>query len=483
MTRLDRTFGSERRNRPDQVGAPVDIFLTPDAEIGLARQIYEQIRSGIIDGPLRTGDRLPSTRELAATLQVSRHTVTTAYGRLSAEGYLDGHRGGGTVVAATVGVRTTDAEPALVPTWVDRGDRRSITYDLRVGTPDPGLFPSTEWKRYARSAVDEHVVGYGDPAGSTDLRQVLARWIGRSRGVEANFRQLIVTRGAQQALYLIARLCAGSGAVVAVEDPGYLPFRRILEAIGATIAPVPVDDEGIVVDEIPGTARLVYVTPSHQFPTGVTMSMRRRKALLELAIQRDMVILEDDYDSEYRYVDRPLEPLFRLDRNGRVVYVASFSKTLSPALRLGFAVVPPWKWAEVVRLRQLIDWAPSGIDQLTLRGFVADGHLDRHLRRARRVYSVRHHRMADLLDGAAARGIVEPSVSHAGLHVAARLVDGLNESKIVEQLAGRGVAIEGYEPYSIAASDRSAGLVFGFGNIDADRLETAASIIEDVLFV
>ena len=394
----------------------VDVFIDPESGVGLAEQIYEQIRVGILHGRLGSGDRLPPSRELAVTLGVSRHTVTTAYGRLSAEGYLNGLRGGGTVVSDLFHHKALAAGPDAVPVSpADVGESRPVRYDLRPGAPDPRLFPASEWKRYVKWAVDQHVAVYPDPAGVADLRLVLAKWIGRSRGVDTGFRQLVVTSGAQQALYLLARVWLGVGDVAAIEDPGYRPFRRAAEAIGAEIAPIPVDEEGIVVDAIPAATRLLYVTPSHQFPTGVTMSMRRRLDLLDLARRRDMLIVEDDYDSEYRYVDRPLEPLFRLDRHGTVAYVAGFSKILSPALRLGFTVVPPRLVDRVVELRQLIDWAPSTVDQLTLRGFVADGRLDRHLRRVRRIYQARHQSVTTFLQSLADRGFVRPPASQAGV--------------------------------------------------------------------
>ena len=457
----------------------MDIFIDADSARGLAEQIYEQIRAGIVDGRLDSGDRLPPSRELAATLGVSRHTVTTAYGRLSAEGYLDGRRGGGTVVSGLFvanGRRPPDAPPAAMSAARDTG---RVVFDLRAGTPDPRLFPTVEWSRQLRRAVDRHAGAYGDPAGIAELRQVLARWIARSRGVEADPRQLVVTSGAQQALYLLARVRVRRGDVVAIEDPGYQPFRRVLELVGADVVPVPVDDEGMVVDAVPSAARLVYVTPSHQFPTGVTMSLRRRMALLSLARRHGMVIAEDDYDSEYRHVDRPLEPLFRLDRDGLVVYVASFSKILSPALRLGFAVVPPPLLSEVVDLRLLIDWASSAVDQLALHGFVADGRLDRHLRRARRVYQSRHQRVSTWLGRLAGLGIVDAPVSNAGLHVSARLRGGRSEAQILGRLAERGVAIEGFGSYGAHAV--AAGLVIGFGLVDDAALGEALPAVEDVL--
>jgi GntR family transcriptional regulator/MocR family aminotransferase len=354
-----------------------------------------------------------------------------------------------------------------------------VVYDLRAGVPDPRLFPRAEWKRYLRRAVDRHDGAYGHPAGLIELRVALARWTARSRGVGATHEQVVVTCGAQQALYLLARSCVRNGDVVAIEDPGYLPFRRVVETIGADVVPVPVDDEGLVVDAIPSAARMVHVTPSHQFPTGITMSLRRRVALLSLARRHGMVIVEDDYDSEYRHVDRPLEPLFRLGRNGSVVYVASFSKILSPALRLGFAVVPPALLPGMLDLRRLIDWAPATVDQSALLGFVADGWLDRHLRRSRRVYRARHRLVSGWLERLAERGIVEAPPSNAGLHVAARLRGGRDEAEIVARLAERGVAVEGFGSSVVHAS--TSGILLGFGLIDEGGLGDAMRVVEDVL--
>ncbi|MGA9597458.1 MAG: PLP-dependent aminotransferase family protein [Acidimicrobiia bacterium] len=454
----------------------MDIFINQNAGVGLSTQIYEEIRSGILEGRLAPGDRLPPSRELAETLGVSRSTVTTAYGHLAAEGFLEGRRGGGTVVSELSVLVAADApaRPVLSPTRRDRAE--DAVFDLRPGTPDPRLFPTTEWKRYTRWAVDRHLAIYGDPAGLPDLRLVLARWIGRSRGIAAGFRQLVVTSGAQQAFYLLTATSITPGDVVAMEDPGYRRFRRLAEACGANVVPVPVDEEGIVVADIPSEARLVCVTPSHQFPTGVTMSLPRRLALLELAAQHGMVVVEDDYDSEFRYTDRPLEPLYRLDRTRTVAYVASFSKTLSPALRLGYMVVPPGLLSRVLELRQHMDWSPAHIEQEALRAYIADGALDRHLRRTRRIYERRHALLTAFLRRTAAAGLMYPMASNAGLHVCGRLDEQVDESQLCLALASRGVAAEGLAGYT-TGSVKIAGLVLGFGRVDTVQIPEALDIV------
>ena len=455
----------------------MDIFLDPDAGTGLAAQIYAQIRDGILEGRLRPGDRLPPSRELAATLGVSRHTVTTAYGRLVAEGYLDGRRGGSTVVSSLlVPSAAPPPAPRVLPSPRPPGP---IAYDLRAGTPDRRLFPAAAWARCLRRAVDAHDGGYGDPAGDAGLRAALAAWIGRSRGVVADPAQVVVTSGAQQALYLLVRVVARAGDVVAVEDPGYPPFRAMAEAAGARCVPVLVDDEGLLVDAVPEEARLVYVTPTHQFPSGVTLSLRRRLALLDLARRRGALVVEDDYDSELRYVDRPLEPLFRLDRAGVVAYVGTFSKVLSPALRLGFAVLPHALVDDVVALRRLVDWAPAGTEQLALRELITHGLLDRHLRRARRVYAGRHRQVVAALQRLAASGAVAPPASNAGLHVGVRLRDGVDEAALLARLVARGIALHGFGSCALAAA--APGLVLGFGRIADEQLPGALDALGEVL--
>jgi DNA-binding transcriptional MocR family regulator len=258
--------------------------------------------------------------------------------------------------------------------------------------------------------------GYGHPAGTPALRRAIAHWVGRSRAVEATADQIIITAGAQQGIDLVTRLLVASGQVVAIEDPGYPPAAGLFAASGAEVVPVPVDADGIVVARIPAEACMVYTTPSHQSPTGVTMSMARRRELLHFAEDHNVAIFEDDY--EYRHSDRPLEPLHRLDVHGRVIYVGTFSKTLSPSLRLGFVVLPESLVSHAIDLRSLIDWQPPATLQATLLRFIVDGHLDRHPRRTRKVYSERHQIVGDFVgEGVEAGLLIAPNPSHAGLHV------------------------------------------------------------------
>ena len=304
----------------------MDLFLDPKARTPLTEQLYEQLRRGIAGGRLLPGDQLIPSRQLAAELGVSRHTVTTTYGRLVAEGYAEGHAGGGSVVALTAPVPSQAPGPvaALRPArrfagWAPIFPIPSPRYrfDLRPGLPDPALFPAILWRRRVAAAVTAERPEYGHPAGKTRLRRAIASWVRRSRSLTASEDSIVITCGAQHAIDLVARILLEPGDTVAVEDPGYLPVVRLFTALGARVTGVPVDDQGLVVGRLPSSARIVYVTPSHQFPLGMTMSMPRRRALLAWAERHDAAVIEDDYDTEFRYVDRPLEPLQALDRNGR----------------------------------------------------------------------------------------------------------------------------------------------------------------------
>jgi GntR family transcriptional regulator / MocR family aminotransferase len=459
----------------------LDLYLAlGNRRRGLARAIYQQVRAAIAEGRVRPGERLPPSRELAQQLAVSRHTVTTAYGFLVAEGFLAGASGAGTRVtlpAATTLRRRNPAEastpsPAIPPHPPPR-------LDLRLGVPDPDLFPAAEWRSQLRRALrSTHAAQYGDPAGDPVLRAAIATFIHRSRGVAATPEQTVVTAGAQQAFDLILGACIRAGDPVVVEDPGYRPFHELARARGARVVPVPVDGEGLVVSALPDRAPLVYVTPSHQFPLGPVLSLARRRQLLAWARAARAYIIEDDYDSEFRFGDRPLEPIARLDESGRVIYVGSFSKTLSPSLRLGFLVAPPDLIAPLVKLRRLTDWGSPAFLQRALAGLLADGELDRHLRRARRAYRARHQTIVDWLSGPGRKlGRLVPS--DAGLHVAVELARGIPEAPLVARARARGVAVEGLGAYALAA--KRPGLALGYGTATPERLAEALGILLELV--
>jgi GntR family transcriptional regulator / MocR family aminotransferase len=321
----------------------VDLHVSLDGGGDLAGQIYRQVRDAILDGRLRLGQPLPPTRELAIRLAVPRNTVSAAYYRLTGEGFVAGRIGAGTYVTGTahpaarvggaINARgTVDPGGALAVSgplrpraiWDDIPDPPDLTprwrYDFRTGMPDAGLFPYQTWRALVTRELRVTAVGtgaYADPAGEIGLRTAIARHVGVSRAVRADPDDVVVTNGMQQALDLLARVLLAPGSVVAVEDPGYLPPVHLLRSHGAEVVGVPVDAEGIDVTAIPASAEMVYVTPSHQYPLGMPMSLARRMALLAWAERSGGVIVEDDYDSEFRFAGRPAEPLQSLDRGGR----------------------------------------------------------------------------------------------------------------------------------------------------------------------
>ena len=470
------------------------------------RQIYGQLRQAILEGRLRSGDRLPSTRDLAAKLGLARNTVARAYADLLAEGYLAGRVGSGTYVASELGAGSRqEPEPGIGPRvegeglageprgltdWGSRvlrevpdGSRGpALPYDFRLGTPDWDAFPRVLWLqllgRAARREAEE-LGRYGEPAGYFPLRQAIARHLALSRGVVATAEQVVIVSGSQQALDLLTRLWVGPGDTVVVEEPGYPEARRAFAAVGAKLLPILVDAEGLDVESLTqqtaaSAARLVYVTPSHQFPTGVTLSLARRLGLLEWAARRDVLIVEDDYDSEFRYTGRPIESLQGLDRLGRVVYLGTFSTVLFPPLRVGYVVLPPDLVKPFVKAKWLADRQTPTLEQLALADFLTEGHFGRHLRRMRRVAAERRAALlaavAEHLDRQA-----EPPTASTGMHLMLPLpvVPGASpldlETAIALRAATRGVGVYPLGPCCVG-SPAAPGLLLGFAALSTERI-------------
>ncbi len=464
----------------------------------LSTRIYRQLHEAVMDGRLRSGEKLPPTRELARQLDVSRNTVALAYERLTAEGFLVGRVGAGTFVCDNplAPARPVDAtDDGLVPArtaWrelavtsaaavADNGSE-PLPYDFGVGVPDAVRFPLELWRRLvARQLRETTAVGvnYGEPAGHAGLREEIARHIGLSRSVRVGPEAVLVTNGTQQALDLVGRVLVEPGACVAVEEPGYPPARDLFASLGARVVGVPVDAEGIDVAAIPATARLVYTTPSHQFPLGPAMSLDRRAALLAWAHRNDAAVIEDDYDSEFRFADRPLEPLHSLSRGDRVIYVGSFSKTMAPMLRLGFLVAPVSLRPALRAAKRLTDRHGEMTTQGAMARFMADGLFVRHLRRSTREYGARRALILDVLRrDFADRLEVVPST--AGLHLTAWLrPPAVDVERLVARAATVGVAIGDVAEYYRDGPGRP-GLAIGYGGIPLDRIEQGLALLSEV---
>jgi GntR family transcriptional regulator / MocR family aminotransferase len=420
------------------------IVLNRSSSEPLHRQIYEEWRHGILSGRFRHAERVPSTRELSTALAVSRSTVTQAYDQLIAEGYLETSLGSGTFVCRELPDELLRAQQKQVSKPQQPPDVRLSRYgaglqdDFSYNPPPAGFIHFTQWRpdlalfplaiwrkllmRRMRCAVPE-LFDYSDQsAGYEPLRKEIAAYVARSRAVQCTSEQVVIVNGSAQGIDLCARLLLEPGDEIAIENPGYHGAHRIFAGYGARLRPARIDENGIVIGDLGKKARLVYVTPSHQFPTGVAMSLARRLELIEWSRRHKAVLIEDDYDSEYRYSGPPLPSLQGLATDVAVIYIGTFSKVMFPSLRIGYVIAPPGLASRVRRAKWLADRHTPVPDQAALADFIAEGHLERHIRRMRRVYAERRQALVESLDRyfgdrARIRG------DAAGMHVLVRFQD------------------------------------------------------------
>ncbi len=454
--------------------------------------VFDRLRQGILAGSLPAGSRLPPTRALAGELGVARQTVVLAYERLAAEGYVRARTGSGTYVApdlpdaapapatppatAASALSQRGALLAAVPVSAATRDGTSGML-LAGGLPAPDLFPAAAWARSAArvlKALPAEWAGYPPPQGLHDLRAQIAAHLAATRGLAADPGCIVVTAGTQQALRTAAELLLDPGDAAWVEDPGYIAGRGALISAGAAPVPVPSDTEGLDVAagiRLAPQARLALVAPSHATPLGGALPIGRRLALLDWAARANAWILEDDCDSEFRWEGRPLPPLASLDQSGRVIYCGTFSKTLAPGLRLGFAVVPAPLVAAFVRLRTLLDRGTDALSQATLAEFMRQGLLAPHIRRMRTEYARRREAVLAALERHAPGLATIPAPG--GLHMVARLPDGMDEAAAVRACRARGLAVVPLRAY-YAGPPRMSGIVLGFSGTPVPLAADAA---------
>ena len=474
----------------------------------LYQQLYAHMRRAILSGELKGGMKLPSTRALAEELGVSRNTVLNAYGQLLAEGYLQGIEGSGTFVARvlpdlllTPPQHTASAKPQ--PTKVPQPQlsanarlqvaapqmtlsfapsRARSPRPFRSGLPALDVFPYELWSRLVVQQVrrlSNSAFIYQEAAGFRPLREAIAAHVTVTRRVHCTPDQVLVVPGSQGALDLAARVLINPGDPVWLEDPGYLGARGALLGAGAQIMPVPVDDEGLVVEAgiaRSPLARLVYLTPSHQFPLGVTMSLARRLVLLDWANRADAYILEDDYDSEYRFSGPPLAALQGLDEADRVIYIGTFSKVLFPALRVGYLILPAALVDPFLAVRRFTDIHTPMLEQAVLTAFITEGHFTRHLRRMRTVYA---ERRAALLD-AASELPLDIQSPEAGIHCIGWLPDQTDDVALVHAASARDLDLWSISMFSMEPMPRK-GLLLGYGGFNVQEIRAGMRRLESAM--
>jgi GntR family transcriptional regulator/MocR family aminotransferase len=481
-----RRAKNERNDRAKIIGTSSADQIAPEldrqSKTPYYRQIYQWLSDSIARGVLHPGERLPSARSLASQLATSRGTIDLAYSLLSGEGYVESLGAAGTVVAPgfSDGLALAEARPETLTSRPAAGPEAG-TFTVKpfmMGLPALDEFPRKLWARlstrHARTLTNSGMA-LPDPAGHRPLRDAIASYLAVSRGIVCPTEQVIITSGFQGALGLITRALFQPGDPVWLEDPGYFIVRRALEAIGADIVGVPVDAEGL--DVAAGIARaprarFAYVTPSHQAPLGVSLSLARRTALLSWAARADAWIIEDDYDSEFRYRSRPLPALKSLDRAGRVIYVGSFSKVLFPGLRLGYMVVPE---SQIDRLRQicaLLYCDRPVLNQAIAADFMTGGHFARHIKRMRTLYAERRAALADALVNVFGKRI-DLQLQEGGMHLLARFPGCKSDVKWVERAAAHGLAPVALSRWRVN-EDCGQGLLLSFTNIAAHNAKEAA---------
>jgi GntR family transcriptional regulator/MocR family aminotransferase len=499
MAEQSRSGGSNRRD-PNRGTPPLPITVDRGSLLPVFRQIYEAIREAILSGRLPSGSRLPPSRELAADLAVSRATAVLALEHLEAEGYVEGRGAAGTFVAALVlpprqyaptrekhadtPLHSENAGGAPAGRIENLSSRRPVPF--RLGEPALDAFPEKLWARlYAGCVRDQggSLRGYGDTHGHFGLRRAIAGYVSVSRSVKATTEQVILVRGAQQAVDLVARVLLSPGDRVWIEDPGYLAARTILELAGAELVPIPVDGEGLDVAagiRTEPAAKMACVAPSHHFPLGRTLSLPRRLALLEWARGAGAWIVEDDFDSEFRYSGTPLASLQGLDASGRVLYVGTFSKTVYPALRLGYLIVPPELVERFRAAAAAFDHFSPTLDQATLARFIEEGHFTRHIRRMRAVYRERQ----EVLLQAASRdldGLLRIEPAGTGMHVVGWLSRSGADAEVVAQRAlERGIEVRALSRYCMRVV-LSPALVLGFAASQPKELMAGVRALRGIL--
>ncbi len=472
------------------------LSLDPSATAPLYRQLYFAIREAILAGQLQPSARLPSTRALAKDLGLSRNTTVAAYEQLLAEGYLDGRIGAGSYVSKVLpeallqarrASKTSADHQTVAPKLSQRGamlarlqsQRGSSPKAFSLGLPELARFPFEDWARLLarrwRRPPRDFLAGV-DPIGYRPLREALADYLGAARAVTCDPEQILIVSGAQQALDLVARALIDPGDTVWVEEPGFNGTWNALLAAGATLTPVPLDKEGIDIEigrKLAADARLICVSPSHQYPLGITMTLKRRLELLDWASDTDAFVLEDDYDSEYRYAGRPLAAMQGLDKEGRIIYIGSFSKVMFPGLRIGYMVMPKALIEPFRAIRRLLDSHPSSVAQAALADFIAEGYLTSHIRRMRALYAERQKILLNAVESTLGDRI-QLARDDAGMHLVGYLPTATDDTALSRRAEAFDVVVPPLSAFYRGMAQQK-GLLFGYAGVPDQEIGRAVT--------
>jgi len=444
------------------------------SDISLYRQIYEQIRAHILNGHMKTGEKLPPTRILASNLGVSRNVVLEAYDQLRAECFIKSHQGASTYVAEGTFLEEFQVNQYSKPVSPVTHPKEDHVIDFRSGIPLLSSFPRNTWERTARRAISyapDSVFGYGSPEGLPELRSVLSRYLVKTRGLRCQPDQIVITTGATQAFTLIARLLLFPETDVLIEDPVTYEIPNIFSPSGCSIVPVPVDEYGIRTDLLPSDKKpgIVFVTPSHQFPIGGTLPIQRRIQLIQFSRKSGCYIVEDDYDSEFCFKSNPVNSLQGLEPE-KVIYVGTFSKILSPALRLGYLILPHSLVKRCRNLKWYSDLHTSSLEQITLAYFIEEGSLERHISNMKKIYQRLRHTLIEALDRFFP-GKLRILGNSAGLHLTAEFQDVIFIEQLLKKVLDHGVRIYPVEQHAICKNRHLNQIILGYGNLTKEKIE------------
>lgn len=460
------------------------LIIDKKSDISLIRQVYKQIKELILKGKLVEGNKLPSTRWLSEDLKISRNVILEAYDQLMAEGYIESKQGSGTVVAKGIYFKKVETEPKdkLLNSIEKRKDSNCI--DFRSGIPALEMFPKKEWGNLFNkvcSNVKYSAFAYCEPEGVMELRQVLSEYLFRVRGICCKADQIMIISGSTQGLSLISKMLYESSAEVIVEDPIHQGLLNVIKSFGYSITPNSVDEKGIKTDMLNASTnvKFVYVTPSHQFPLGGVLPIQRRIELVKFAEKNNCCIIEDDYDSEFRYEGQPISSLYELEPN-RVIYVGSFSKVLAPSLRLGYMILPDALIPKYKNAKMYTDVHTESISQLVLAKFMSDGKLEKHIWKMKKEYKKKRQALINNLDSNFPNEYIVRGQA-TGLHLVAEFKSIIFTEELLKKIMEKEVKVYPVEKYALEKGKHINKIILGYGHLSIEEIEDGVKRLEKAI--